>query len=1118
MRRRRSTTAAWWLAVGVMLAAGGGTLQAASAGSPGLQGGKVLGSGDGTIHLIPALSAPSVKNGGTLTIQAVVTSERPVVRVEARIERQDGSASAPVATVELRPAPANLGGVSASGTAGLWQTEWTAAGLDDAAYAVAITARDASGHAHTDRSLRFSDPIAGRDQVGSATYPDGGMRRLDAAYLRGEMGLGSAVIDVAGGFTYFGTSSSPGRVVKVALGSGSAPPTRVGALILQPGENDLTCAVIDPAAGFAYFGTATTPGRVVKVALGSGSSLPTRVGTVTLAVGENDLTSAVIDIAAGHAYFGTNTSPGRVVKVALGTGPTPPSRVGAVTLQTGEDDLLSAIIDTASGHAYFGTDTLPGRVVKVALGSGANPPSRVGAVVLGDAEFGLASAAIDTASGYAYFGTSGGYYPDLQPLYVVKVALGSGSNPPTRIGAVEVSGGHDTLGCAIIDPASGHAYFGTHWGDVVKVAVGSGSSLPTVVGKVALGWGVGTAVIDPASGHGFFGVYGEPPRVVKLALGGGSVLPTPVGAGELEGAERSLGSAVIDAAAGFAYFGTMTSPGQVVKVALGHGSRPPNRVAAVTLESGENNLRSAVIDVASGYAYFGTDSYPGRVVKVALGTGSNPPVRAGALTLEGGENILETAVIDETSGHAYFGTHTSPGRVVKVALGSGSNPPTRVGAVTLESGENSLSSAVVDVAAGYAYFGTRTNPGRVVKVALGSGSNPPTRAGAALSGWYGLVSTVIDPARGYAFFGTETSPGHVVKVALGSGPAPPTPVAAAALGLGEADLYSAVVDVSSGYAYFAPYFTFPARLVKVAVGTGSNPPTRIGAVTLESGEDSVFKGAVIDTVSGYAYLAPTALGMSPGIVVRVGLSQQGFIKATRLTMPEAGRVRELRMYSHAATGNVRLALYDTAATPHLLWQSGVLPNTAANAWLATSIAAGTPSSLALPAGTYWLAWQVDTAVPVPSHATGTPGEGLLVPWTWGAFPEALDPAADAAPTFTDEVWSAYLTYALPGMAVVSVVASPPEGGTVSGGGEVPLGQPVTVVATPAPGWTFVAWHLAGAPVSTSPSYTFTATGDVELVAVFARTPSAPIPATGPVGLLLLLAIVLGTGVALLRRG
>ncbi len=34
-----------------------------------------LGSGDGRIHVIPTLSAPSVKNGETLTIQAVVKAQ-----------------------------------------------------------------------------------------------------------------------------------------------------------------------------------------------------------------------------------------------------------------------------------------------------------------------------------------------------------------------------------------------------------------------------------------------------------------------------------------------------------------------------------------------------------------------------------------------------------------------------------------------------------------------------------------------------------------------------------------------------------------------------------------------------------------------------------------------------------------------------------------------------------------------------------------------------------------------------------------------------------------------------------------------------------------------------------
>ena len=124
------------------------------------------------------------------------------------------------------------------------------------------------------------------------------------------------------------------------MGAGANPPTRVGAVTLNTGEDAVSAAVIDEGAGYAYFGTYTSPARVVKVALGAGANPPTRVGALTLNTGEDYVAgAAVIDTTPGYAYFGTYTSPGRVVKVALGAGANPPTRIGAVTLNPGEDDL-----------------------------------------------------------------------------------------------------------------------------------------------------------------------------------------------------------------------------------------------------------------------------------------------------------------------------------------------------------------------------------------------------------------------------------------------------------------------------------------------------------------------------------------------------------------------------------------------------------------------------------------------------------------------------------------------------------------------------------------------------------------------------------------------------------
>ena len=79
---------------------------------------------------------------------------------------------------------------------------------------------------------------------------------------------------------------------------------RVHALNLNSGENELKSAIIDSDGIYGYFGTETSPGRVIKVQL----SDMTRVDAVTLSSGENLLRSAVTD--GTYGYFGTATSPG----------------------------------------------------------------------------------------------------------------------------------------------------------------------------------------------------------------------------------------------------------------------------------------------------------------------------------------------------------------------------------------------------------------------------------------------------------------------------------------------------------------------------------------------------------------------------------------------------------------------------------------------------------------------------------------------------------------------------------------------------------------------------------------------------------------------------------------
>ena len=68
---------------------------------------------------------------------------------------------------------------------------------------------------------------------------------------------------------------------------------------------------------------------------------------------------------------------------------------------------------------------------------------------------------------------------------------------------------------------------------------------------------------------------------------------------------------------------------------------------------------------------------------------------------------------------------------------------------------------------------------------------------------------------------------------------------------------------------------------------------------------------------------------------------------------------------------------------------------------------------------------------------------------------------------------------------ITASANPTEGGTVSGGGTYNDGTTCTVTATANMGYTFVNWTENGTQVSTEANYTFTVSGDRNLVANFA---------------------------------
>ena len=91
-----------------------------------------------------------------------------------------------------------------------------------------------------------------------------------------------------------------------------------------------------------------------------------------------------------------------------------------------------------------------------------------------------------------------------------------------------------------------------------------------------------------------------------------------------------------------------------------------------------------------------------------------------------------------------------------------------------------------------------------------------------------------------------------------------------------------------------------------------------------------------------------------------------------------------------------------------------------------NISAGTPTSLTLAAGTYWLAWQWNSANAGPSYTLGSANSGDYLAQAYGAFP-----ASWTGGTLSTENWSLYATYAVATTTTLTTGGSPQTYGAVT---------------------------------------------------------------------------------------
>ena len=183
------------------------------------------------------------------------------------------------------------------------------------------------------------------------------------------------------------------------------------------------------------------------------------------------------------------------------------------------------------------------------------------------------------------------------------------------------------------------------------------------------------------------------------------------------------------------------------------------------------------------------------------------------------------------------------------------------------------------------------------------------------------------------------------------------------------------------------------------------------AILTDSPNRKYVPSGVTDYITGYGFSnnLPNTFGTPTGeqpydyVAYATYVQVQGYAKATKITVSSDNTpIASISFYSHA-TGNYRVAVYSDNSGPNTkLWESP--DTTATTGWNVITTAAGSPSSLTLNAGTYWLVYQWNSANAGPSLTTGSSGDGKYMPMAYSTFP-----ATWTGGTVTSQQWSIYLT-------------------------------------------------------------------------------------------------------------
>lgn len=301
----------------------------------------------------------------------------------------------------------------------------------------------------------------------------------------GEDNFYGAAVDLVNGYWYLVAYKSPTVVVKIRLATSTTPAARVGAVTFLSAENETyayhQCIGIDPVRGYGYVSFSSSPGVITKFRLGDGDDAPTRVGNLVLEPGENSTYCIELDVAAGFGYAFCYEDPAVVVKFALGEGDAPPTRVSALTLNDANQTYpYPGAISPGTGKLWMTNYSIATAITQMSITPDSSAPTLDGTIDLTPAEAYAAYLRYDPISGALIHGGSDSIL--VNPQSVTKFRTGTGAALPQVIGSAHFPNTSSETNDLALDPASGTGYFLFYDASVriAKIAFGGAFSGPGV--------------------------------------------------------------------------------------------------------------------------------------------------------------------------------------------------------------------------------------------------------------------------------------------------------------------------------------------------------------------------------------------------------------------------------------------------------------------------------------------------------------------------------------------------------------------------------------------------------------------------------------------------------------